>query len=65
MTTKSTSQVKKVKSVFRFFSKDIKKDNKNFTTLQAGISELKDDKYELSDSYEESHTDSLFLLNDN
>ena len=40
----------------------MKKVNKTFTTIKSKISELKEDEYDLSDSYGESQADSFFLL---
>ena len=40
----------------------MKKVNKTFTTIKSNISELKEDEYDLSDSYGESQADSFFLL---
>ena len=36
-----------------------------FTTLQAKVSDIKEDESDLSDSDGESHADSFFLLKDN
>ena len=43
----------------------MKKSKNTFTTLQSKISELKEDKSDLSDSDGESQEDSFFILKDN
>ena len=42
----------------------MKKAKKTFTTLQAKISDIKEGESDLSESYVESHADSLFILKD-